>query len=80
MIKDYYRIMKEKPIVPPELIEEIGLKEPVSIKKPATLLHDGKQFSIKIPSGIIEEIGWKSGEKVEVEIESDGLKIRKVED
>ncbi len=69
--------MKEKPKVPPEILEEIGLKEPVSIKKTATLLHDGKQFSIKIPAGIIEEIGWDAGDKVEVEIESDGLKIKK---
>lgn len=70
--------MKEKPRVPPEIVEEIGLKEPVSIKKTATLIHDTKQFSIKIPAGIIEEIRWKAGDKIEFEIENERLKLRKV--
>ncbi len=72
--------MSEKPRVPPEIIEEIGLKEPESIKKTVTLIQDTKhtkQFSIKIPAGIIEEVKWKAGDKIDIEIETDGLKLRK---
>ena len=69
------------PKVPPEIIEEIELQEPISIKKIATLLQDvkhTKQFSIKFPAGIIDEIKWKVGDKISIEIEEDGLKVRRV--
>ncbi len=72
--------MKEKPRIPPEIIEEIELHEPESIKKTATLIQDTKhtkQFSIKIPNVIIEEIKWKAGDKIEFVIENEGLKLQK---
>lgn len=68
------------PKIPPEIIEEIELQEPKSIKKTATLLQDvkhTKQFSIKFPAGIIEVIKWKVGDKICIEIEGDGLKLRR---
>lgn len=67
----------KQPLIPPEIIEDIGLKEPISIKKTVTLIYDSKQYSIKIPAGIIEEIEWKAGDKIEIEIEGDWLKLRK---
>lgn len=63
--------------MPAEIIEEIGLKEPASLKKTTPLLYDSKQYSIKIPTGIIEEVNWDAGDKIDIEIESDGLKLRK---
>ena len=69
-----------KPVVPSDIIGEIKLKEPVSIKKTATLIQDvkhTKQFSIKFPIGVIEEIKWVAGDKIEIEIENDGLKLRR---
>ncbi|MFZ2412250.1 MAG: hypothetical protein WAW23_11815 [Candidatus Methanoperedens sp.] len=69
-----------KPKVPAEIVEEIELQEPKSIKKTATLLQDvkhTKQFSIKFPAGIIDEIKWKMGDKISIEIEEDGLKLRR---
>jgi len=72
-----------KPEIPPEILEEIGLKEPAPIRRSATLLQDKKytkQFSIKFPAGLIEELGWEAGDKIEMRIESDGLKLLKVED
>jgi len=67
----------KKPIIPSEIIEEIGLKEPISMKKTVALIYDSKQYSIKIPAGIIEEIKWKAGDKIEIEIEGAELKLRK---
>jgi hypothetical protein len=70
-----------KPVVPSDIIDEIGLKEPTQIRKIATLIQDTKhtkQFSIKFPLGIIEETGWVAGDKIEIGIESDGLKLRKI--
>ncbi len=67
----------KKPRVPAEIIEEIGLKEPMSLKKTAPLLYDTKQYSIKIPAGIIEEVNWAAGDKIDFEIEGDGLKLRR---
>jgi hypothetical protein len=70
-----------KPVVPSDIIDEIGLREPAPIKKTATLIQDikhTKQFSIKFPTGIIEEIQWAAGDKIEIEIETGGLKLRKV--
>ncbi len=69
-----------KPKVPSEIIEEIELQEPKPFKKTATLLQDvkhTKQFSIKFPAGIIELIKWKVGDKISIEIEEDGLKLRR---
>lgn len=69
-----------KPVVPPEILEEIGLSEPKTIVKTATLIQDKKhtmQFSIKIPAGIIEEIGWAAGDQIEIRVEIDGLKLQK---
>lgn len=69
-----------KPRIPAEIFEKIGLKEPESIKKTVTLIQDvkhTKQFSIKIPAGIIEEVKWNAGDKIDIEIENDGLKLRK---
>lgn len=73
----------EKPVIPPEILDEIGLKEPKAIKRTATLIQDKKhtkQFSIKFPAGTIEEIGWEAGDKIEIRIESDGLKLQKAEE
>lgn len=72
-----------KPVVPPEILEEIGLSEPKTITKTATLIQDKKhtmQFSIKFPAGVIEEIGWTAGDRIEIRVESDGLKLLKTEE
>lgn len=73
----------EKPKIPPEILKEIGLQEPRTIQKSATLIQDmkhTKQFSIKFPAGIIEEIGWKAGDKIEIVIENGGLKLHRNKD
>jgi len=70
-----------RPVIPSEIIEEIGLKEPKPISKIATLIQDKKhtkQFSIKFPTGIIEELEWGAGDKIEMKIENDGLKLLRV--
>jgi bifunctional DNA-binding transcriptional regulator/antitoxin component of YhaV-PrlF toxin-antitoxin module len=75
--------MEERPVIPPEILEEIGLREPKAIKRIATLIQDKKhtkQFSLKFPAGTIEEIGWEAGDKIEIKIESDGLKLQKAEE
>jgi bifunctional DNA-binding transcriptional regulator/antitoxin component of YhaV-PrlF toxin-antitoxin module len=72
----------ERPVVPAEVLDEIGLKDAVSMKKTATLIQDVKytgQFSLKFPVGIIEEIGWNAGDRIEIEIQNDELKLRKVD-
>jgi len=69
-----------KPVVPPEVIEEIGLKEPKTLKKTVTLIQDTKhtkQYSIKFPVDIIESVNWIAGDKIEITIENDGLNLRK---
>jgi hypothetical protein len=71
----------KKPVVPSNIMTEIGLKEPAQIRKTAPLIQDTKhtkQFSIKFPLGVIEETGWIAGNKIEFEIKSDGLMLRKI--
>jgi hypothetical protein len=73
----------KKPRIPPEILEEIGLQKPSKIQRVATLIQDTKhtkQFSIKFPAGTIEEIGWNAGDKIEILIEDDGLKLHKAKD
>jgi hypothetical protein len=36
-----------------------------------------KRISIKFLTGVIEQLRWTAGDKVEIEIESEGLKLRK---
>lgn len=72
----------EKPIIPLEIIKEIELQKPVSLKKTVTLIQDKKrtkQYSIKIPRVIIEEVQWVAGDKIDIEIEDIGLKLRKAQ-
>lgn len=65
--------------VPSEIIEEIELQEPESIKKTTTLLQNKQtsQYSIKFPAGIIDEVKWEKGDKISIEIEEDGLKLKR---
>ena len=73
----------KKPRIPPEILEEISLQKPSTMKKVVTLIQDTKhtkQFSIKFPVGMIEEIGWNAGDKIEILIENDGLKLHKAKD
>lgn len=73
----------KKPVIPPDILREIGLQEPTTIQRVATLIQDKKytkQFSIKFPAGTIEEIEWKAGDKIEIIIENDGLKLQKVKE
>ena len=61
----------KKPVIPSEIIEEIELKEPKSLKKTATLIQDTKhtkQYSIKFTVEIIESVKWVAGDKIEIEI------------
>lgn len=67
--------------IPDEIMEEIELKEPESLRKVATLIQDTKhtnQFSIKIPASIIDEIDWNGGDRISIEIEDGKLVLKKV--
>lgn len=67
--------------IPDEIISEIELQEPESLKKIVTLIQDVKhtnQFSIKIPASIIDEIDWNGGDKISIEIENGNLVLKKV--
>lgn len=67
--------------IPDEIMEEIELQEPESLKKVVTLIQDVKhtnQFSIKIPASIIDEIDWNGGDKISIEIENNKLVLKKV--
>lgn len=73
----------KKPRIPPEILEEIGLQKPSAMKKTVTLIQDSKhtkQFSIKFPVGMIEEVGWNAGDKIEILIENDELKLHNTKD
>lgn len=67
------------PKIPEEIIEEIRLGEAKKIKKTVTLIGDTKQFSIKLPKAVIEEIGWKAGDKIDIEIDNTNLKLKRVQ-
>jgi hypothetical protein len=70
----------KRPVVPSEIIEEIGLREPKTLKKTATLIQDTKhtnQYSIKISTDLIESVNWIAGDKIEIKIENDELILRK---
>jgi len=57
--------------IPDDIMDEIELKEPESLIKTVKLIHDAKhtkQYSVKIPTMFIEEIGWQAGDNIEIEI------------
>lgn len=66
--------------IPEDIIQEIGLNEPKSLKKTVKLIHDGKQYSMKIPAILIEETEWKSGDTIEITIKNESLKLTKKDD
>jgi len=66
--------------IPEDIIQEIGLSEPKSLKKTAKLIHDGKQYSMKIPAILIEEMEWQPGDNIEITIKNESLKLTKKDD
>jgi len=66
--------------IPEDIIQEIGLSEPKSLKKIVKLIHDGNQFSIKIPIVLIEEVEWQPGDNIEITIKNESLKLTKKDD
>ena len=66
--------------IPVDIIQEIGLSEPKSLKKTVKLIHDGKQFSIKVPTLLIEEMEWQPGHNIEITIKNESLKLTKKDD
>jgi antitoxin component of MazEF toxin-antitoxin module len=66
--------------IPKDVVEEIGLKEPASLKKSVKLIYDAKhtkQYTLRIPAGFIEKVDWKAGDMIEIELENGSLKLRK---
>jgi antitoxin component of MazEF toxin-antitoxin module len=66
--------------IPKDVVEEIGLKEPTSLKKAVKLIYDAKhtkQYTLRIPAGFIEKVKWKAGDMIEIELENGSLKLRK---
>ena len=63
--------------IPEDIIREIGLNEPKSLKKTVKLIHDGKQYSMKIPTILIEEMEWQPGDTIEITIQNESLKLTK---
>lgn len=69
--------------IPTDILGEIGLKSAKKIQKTVTLIQDvkhTKQYSVKIPVEYIEDIGWKAGDKLSIEVETDSLKFTKSQD
>jgi len=66
--------------IPEDIIQEIGLSEPKSLKKSIKLIHDGVQYSIKIPTILIEEMEWQQGDDIEITIENESLKLTRKDD
>lgn len=76
MKMDYYYNMA----IPDDIVEEIGLKKPTSLKKTVKLIYDAKhtkQYTLRIPAGFIEKVNWEAGDMIEIEIENGSLKLRK---
>ena len=66
--------------IPEDIIQEIGLNEPKSLKKTVKLINDGKQYSMKIPTILIEEMEWQPGDTIEITIQNESLKLTKKDD
>lgn len=66
--------------IPKDIIQGIGLSEPKSLKRAVKLIYDGKQYSIKIPAILIEEIEWQAGDNIEITIKNEYLKFTKKND
>ena len=66
--------------IPEDIIQEIGLNEAKSLKKTVKLIHDGKQYSMKIPTILIEEMEWQPGDTIEITIQNESLKLTKKDD
>lgn len=66
--------------IPEDIIQEIGLSEPKSLKNTAQLIYDSKQYSIKIPVILIEEMEWQSGDNIQITIKTESLKLTKKDD
>lgn len=70
-------------VIPDDVIEEIGLKEPVALKKAVKLIYDAKhtkQYTLRIPAGFIEKVNWEAGDMIGIEIENGSLRLTKEED
>jgi hypothetical protein len=65
------------PIFPQEIIDMMKLKKPSKPHKVMTLLQNHGQFSIKFPAVIMRELDWITGDKIDIIIEDDGLKLKK---
>ena len=81
MIKVFYYNIMER--IPNDIIDEIGLNNAKKLLKTVTLIQDIKhtgQFSVKIPLEFIENVGWKAGYKLSIEVETDSLKFTKAQD
>lgn len=81
MLEVFYYYMVEK--IPEDILGEIGLKSAEKIQKTVTLIQDvkhTKQYSVKIPVEYIEDVGWKAGDKLSIEVETDSLKFTKSQD
>ncbi len=66
--------------IPKDVVEEIGAKEPTSLKKTVKLIYDSKhtkQYTLRIHAGFIEKVNWKAGDMIEIELENGSLKLRK---
>jgi hypothetical protein len=72
---------KDIPIFPMHIIEMMKLIEPVQLSKTTKLLQNKKngQFSVKVPVLIMRELDWSAGDKIDIIIEDDGLKLKKCE-
>jgi hypothetical protein len=44
-----------------------------------TLQQNHGQFSIKLPAVLMHEIDWIAGDKIDIIVEDDGLKLKKCE-
>lgn len=66
--------------IPKDVVEEIGLKEPTSLKKTVKLIYDAKhtkQYTLRIPAAFIEKVNWGAGDIIRIEIENRSLKLTK---
>ena len=69
--------------IPDDIVEEVGLKEPTSLKKSVKLIYDAKhtkQYTIRIPPGFIEKVDWEGGDMIQIELDDKGLKLTRDED
>ena len=66
--------------IPEDIIQEIGLSEPKSLKNTAKLIYDSTQYSIKIHVILIEEMEWQPGDNIQITIKTESLKLIKKDD